>query len=75
MDLNAAIIAAEAGALVRDDASMTVGWTMRYIKTDKLLYYFNPKGERAHRVSFQDAQRASYQWKIVDEPKPGTPDL
>jgi len=66
MDLNAAIKAAESGVAVRDDATMTVGWTMRYVKEDKLLYYFNPKGERAHRVAFHDAQRASYQWKIIE---------
>lgn len=69
MDLNAAIAAAEAGAVVRDDASMTPGWTVRYVKEAKLLLYFDPKGERAHRVKFNDAQRASYQWRIVD-PKP-----
>lgn len=72
MDLNSAIYAAEAGDYVRDDASMTPDWTMRYIKAEKLLWYFNPKGERAHRVKFSDAQRASFQWRIVDAAPPSS---
>lgn len=66
MDLNAAIKSAEDGAVIRDDTTMRVGWTVRYLPAEKLLWYFNPKGERAHRIKFSDAQRASYQWKIVD---------
>lgn len=67
MDLNNAIQIAEAGKSVRDDATMTPGWSVRYIKAEKLLYYFNPKGERAHKVRFSDAHRASYQWRTITE--------
>lgn len=70
MDLNAAIKTAEAGVTVRDDATMATDWTVRYIKEERLLYYFDPKGEKRHKVKFSDAMRASYQWRIVDEQKP-----
>lgn len=65
MDLNSAIHTAECGGHVRDDATMYAGWSMRYVKEEKLLYYFNPQGERAHKVKFSDAQRASSQWRTV----------
>lgn len=65
MDLNSAVDAAEAGATVRDDATMTADWTIRYIPKEKLLFYFNPKGEQAHKVRFSDAQRASFSWRVV----------
>lgn len=70
MDLNAAIQTAEAGVAVRDDATMTADWVVRYDTKEKLLYYFDPSGAKKHRVKFSDAQRASYRWRIVDEPKP-----
>jgi hypothetical protein len=67
MDLNDAIHTAQCGGFVRDDATMRTGWSVRYVKEEKLLFYFDPKGERAHRVQFSDAQRASFQWKIVPQ--------
>ena len=63
MDLNSAIYTAESGGHVRDEATMSPDWTIRYVAEEKLLYYFNPKGERAHKVHFSDMQRASYQWR------------
>ncbi len=66
MDLNSAITVAESGTPVRDDASMTLDWTVRYVKEEQLLYYFDPKGEKRHKIKFSDAQRASYQWRIVE---------
>lgn len=66
MDLNAAIKTAEAGLIVRDDATMALGWTVRYVKPEKLLYYFDPKNEKRHKINFSDAQRASFRWRIVD---------
>lgn len=65
MDLNEAVHAAQCGAHVRDDATMKPEWTVRSVADDKLLYYFNPKGERAHKVRFSDAQRSSFQWRTV----------
>lgn len=65
MDLNSAIHTAECGGHVRDDATMSPDWTVRYVKEEKLLYYFDPKGEKRHRVKFSDAQRSSYQWRTV----------
>lgn len=65
MDLNSAIHTAQCGGHVRDDATMIAEWTVRYDADEKLLYYFNPRGEKAHRVRFSDAQRASFQWRTV----------
>jgi hypothetical protein len=65
MDLNSAIHAAECGGYVRDDATMRADWTVRYVKNEKLLYYFNPQGEKKHKVIFSDAQRMSIQWRTV----------
>jgi hypothetical protein len=65
MDLNSAMHTAECGGHVRDDTTMRADWTVRYVPTEKLFYYFNPKGEQAHRVQFSDAQRASIQWRTV----------
>jgi hypothetical protein len=65
MDLNSATHTAQCGGFIRDDATMSPGWSIRYIKEEKLLYYFNPKGEQAHKVTFSDAQRASFQWRTT----------
>ena len=65
MDLNSAIQTAENGGHVRDDATMRPGWTMRYDKLQKLLYYFDPEGSRRHKVLFSDAQRSSPQWRTT----------
>lgn len=65
MDLNSAMHTAQCGGHVRDDTTMREGWTVRWVKEEKLLYYFDPKGERAHLVKFSDAQRTSFQWKTV----------
>jgi hypothetical protein len=65
MDLNSAMHTAECGGHVRDDATMRADWTVRYIAKEKLFYYFNPQGERAHKVRFSEAQRASIQWRTV----------
>jgi hypothetical protein len=65
MDLNSAIHTAQCGGHVRDEATMREGWTVRWVADEKLLYYFNPKGEKAHKIKFTDAMRASYQWKTV----------
>lgn len=69
MDLNAAVnFAIISGLPVRCDATMRAGWTVRYDPKDRLLYYFNPKGEKAHKVIFTDAHRSSFQWR-TEEPK------
>jgi hypothetical protein len=65
MDLNAAIHAAECGGHVRDDSTMIADWTMRYVKEEKLLYYFNPQGEKRHKVQFSNKMRTSFQWRTV----------
>lgn len=65
MDLNSAIHTAECGGFVRDDMTMSPGWSIRYIAEKKLLYYFNPKGEQAHKVHFSDAMRSSFQWRTT----------
>lgn len=66
MDLSSATyVAREQGAHVRDDATMREGWTVRWVPEEKLLYYFNPQNERKHKVQISDAQRASYQWRIM----------
>jgi len=65
MDLNDAVHTAQCGGFVRDDATMAPGWSVRWDKDEKLLYYFNPKGERAHRIRFSDQMRASYQWRTT----------
>lgn len=66
MDLNSAEQAARSGACVRDDATMASDWTVRFVKEENLLYYFNPQGEKAHKVRFSDAMRASYQWRTAE---------
>ena len=65
MDLNSAIHTAQCGGSLRDDATMSVGWTVRWVADEKLLYYFTPKGEKAHKIVFNDRMRASYQWRTV----------
>ncbi len=66
MDLNSAIeIAERRGEFIRDDATMRAGWTIRYIADEKLLYFFDPKNEKAHKVRFNDAHRASFQWRVA----------
>lgn len=65
MDLNSAIHTAECGGHVRDDATMAADWTVRYVRNEKLLYYFDPKGEKKHKVRFSDTQRASPLWRTV----------
>lgn len=69
MDLNSAIEIAKTGEHVRDDASMVEGWTVRWVPVEKLFYYFKPKGEKAHKIIFNDRMRASFQWKIVPNPE------
>jgi hypothetical protein len=65
MDLNSAIHEAQVrGARVRDDATMRPGWIIRWDPADQLLYYFRPNGEKAHKVVFSDAMRASPQWRL-----------
>lgn len=65
MDLNDATHSAQCGGFVRDDATMRHGWTVRWVPEEKLLYYFDPKGEKAHKIKFTDQMRASYQWRTV----------
>ncbi len=65
MDLNSAIHTAEHGGFVRDDTTMSLGWSIRLVPEKKLLFYFNPKGEQAHQVHFSDAQRSSFQWRTT----------
>jgi hypothetical protein len=65
MDLNSAIHTAECGGNIRDDSLMAEGWSIRFVKEDKLLYYFNPEGEKAHKVRFYDVHRASFQWRTT----------
>jgi hypothetical protein len=65
MDLNSAIHTAQCGGHVRDDANMVAGWTVRWDAKEKLLYYFDPKGEKRHKIIFSDAMRASFQWRTM----------
>ena len=65
MDLNDATRVAQSGGFVRDDENMRHGWTVRWVADEKLLYYFNPQGEKAHKIVFTDLMRASYQWRTV----------
>ena len=65
MDLNSAIHTAAHGAFVRDDTTMSPGWSIRYVMETRLLYYFNSKGEQGHKVRFSDAQRSSSQWRTT----------
>lgn len=65
MDLNSAIQTAQSGERVRDDATMSIGWTVRWVAAEKLLYYFKPTGEKAHKIIFNDQMRASFQWRAV----------
>jgi hypothetical protein len=65
MDLNEATRSAQCGRFVRDDATMRHGWTVRWVGEEKLLYYFTPRGDKAHKILFSDAMRASYQWRTV----------
>lgn len=64
MDLNGAIHMAQSGSAVRDDWTMKPGWTVRWIAEEKLLYFFTPKGEKARKIKFTDAMRASFQWRV-----------
>jgi len=73
MDLNGAVQAAQSGEHIRDDATMKPDWTVRFVAEEKLLYYFNPRGERAHMVRLSDAHRASFQWRTV--PRKGNEDV
>lgn len=66
MDLNSAIEIAKTGEFVRDAASMKEGWTVRWVAAEKLFYYFDPKGEKAHKIIFSDRMRASFQWTLVE---------
>ena len=65
MDLNSAMHAAQSGGRVRDDATMAPDWTVRFVSSEGLFYYFDPEGKRAHKIKFSDAQRASFQWRVV----------
>jgi hypothetical protein len=65
MDLNEATLSAKCGSIVRDDATMKPGWTVRFVAEEKLLFYFNPKGDKANKILFTDAMRASYRWRVV----------
>lgn len=69
MDLNEAMIAAKAGAHVRDEPNMREGWTVRWVEPDGLFYYFDPYGEQKHKIAFNDAHRSSYQWRVVPRDK------
>ena len=71
VDLNSAIHSAECGAHIRDDITMATDWTIRYVVSEKCLYFFRPSGERAHKVRFTDAHRASYAWRTaIGKPEP-----
>lgn len=65
MDLNQAISAAEAGAKIRDDATMKPDWTVQFDKEAKALFYYTPNGTKAHKIIFHDGHRASFQWRIM----------
>jgi hypothetical protein len=65
VDLNSATHTAQCGAHIRDDANMREGWTVRWVAEEKLLYYFRPSGERAHKLIINDAHRASFQWRTI----------
>ena len=72
MDLNQATEIAKSGVPVRADGLMREGWTVRWHAAEKLLYYFDPYGERKHKIMFTDAHRASYQWRPVTDAPPAT---
>lgn len=72
MDLNQATECARAGFAVRADGLMREDWTVRWHAKDKLLYYFDPMGVRKHKIVFTDQHRASYQWRVVEDPPPAT---
>ncbi len=65
MDLSDAMHSAQCGGHVREDTLMKEGWTVRWDAAEKLFYYFDPKGEKRHKIIFTDAHRASWQWKTV----------
>lgn len=65
MDLNSAMDVARQGTRITEPALMREGWTVRWDVETKLFYYFNPRGERAHKIIFTDEHRASYQWRAV----------
>lgn len=78
MDLNSAMHTARCGGLVRDDATMTADWKVKFVpdlspensarppaERIGLFYYVRPNGEIAHKIKFSDAMRASYQWRTT----------
>jgi len=65
VDLNDAIHTAECGGFIRNDDTMRPGWSIRWDAKDKLLYFFDPQGERKHRVQFSDTHRMSFQWRTT----------
>lgn len=65
MDLNSAIHTAECGGHVRCDRTMRAGWTIRWVKAEKLLYFYDPNGDKRHKVMFNDAHRSSVTWQTV----------
>lgn len=83
MDLNGALQACQSGAFIRDEGgTMKPGWKIKYVKNEigsiygKGIYvYVNPKGDDAHRIIFNDAHRASWQWRIVPSEYPTEKDL
>jgi len=74
MDLNQATECAKAGMAVRADGLMRDDWTVRWYAPERLLYYFDPKGVRKHKIVFSDQHRASFQWRVVaDAPEATEP--
>ncbi len=65
MDLNSAIHTAEHGGFIRNDELMRPGWSIRWVAEKKLLYYFNSLNDRMAPVYFNDAHRASFQWRTT----------
>ena len=65
MDLNEAMLSAKAGMQITEPMLLRESWTVRWVEVEKLFYYFGPNGGKRHKIVFNDAHRASYQWKVV----------
>jgi hypothetical protein len=79
MDLNEALQSCRRGSLIRDEGgTMKPGWRIKFVKhfgKEGKFVYINPKGEDAHRIIFNDAHRASWQWHTVSSEYPTEKDM
>jgi hypothetical protein len=87
MDLNDALHSCRCGAFIRDEGgTMKPGWKLKFVPgnttmsrpkhlQDGKFVYINPKGEEAHTLVFNDAHRASWQWRTVSSEYPTEKDM